>query len=104
MSVAGKVKAGRESRGDHLVYSMVSAQLFVLDAVQFLGLLEMHSLQSIGGIFVRCDASGEHGVLSVDDENMVALLFLQHLVGNSAWIYYSYVGLCRRHEHQTPAP
>ena len=37
-----------------LVYCMVSAQLFVLDAVQFLlGLLELHSLQSIDGISVR---------------------------------------------------
>ena len=46
------------------------------------------------------------GVHDVDEERivmtiMVPLLFLQHLVGNPIWMYYSYVRLCGRHEHQT---
>ena len=38
----------------------------MLDAVHFLDLAEMYSLQSIDGIFARKDASSERGVLPDD--------------------------------------
>ena len=41
-----------ERVGESLVSGMVSTQRFVLDTIQVVDLLEMHSLQSIGGIFV----------------------------------------------------